>query len=108
MLSERRFRIFAKALFIEMLQLWGIAKQPPHRIPEAIVAQRQREYYRYRLSEAIARLGEDKGLLAEVLEEILLIATGEDEVVGWRPPAVEETLSRLREPLSSCTHAAES
>jgi len=98
MLSERRFRIFAKALFIEMLQLWGIAKQPPHRIPEAIVAQRQREYFRYRLSEAIARLGEDKELLAEVLEEIILVATGEVEIVGWRPLSLEEARWRITQP----------
>jgi hypothetical protein len=86
MLSERRFRIFAKALFIEMLQLWRFAVQPPHRIPEAIVAQRQREYFRLRLAEAIHVLCVNSAALAEVLVEIILVATGEEEIVGWRPP----------------------
>jgi hypothetical protein len=106
MLSERRLAIGAKAFLIELLQLWGFAQQPPHGIPEATVRERQQQYFRYRLSEAIARLPEGSELLAEVLEEILSIATGEDEIVGWRPPALAETLSRITEPLTSYTHAA--
>jgi hypothetical protein len=99
MLTERREAVWVQSLWVERLVLWGLARQPAHRIPEAIVAERQRKYFQWRLKEAIEELWADSELLAEVLEEILLIATGEDEIVGGRPPALEEMLSRLAEPL---------
>ena len=106
MLSERRYQIFVKSLFVEMMELWALARQPASRIPTAVVAERQRAYFRWRLEEALEWLGFDSRPLAEVLEEILLIATGEEEIINWRPPALEEVLSRLTEPLASYTHGA--
>ena len=107
MLTERRFQIFARSLFIEMMELWGLARQPAHRIPEAIVAQRQQAYFRWRLEEAVVGLSADSEPLADCLEEILLLATGEEEIINWTPPALSETLSRITERLASYTHAAE-
>ena len=101
MLTERRFQLFAKALFIEVMQLWAFARQPAHRIPAAIVAGRLQEYCRWRLSEALERLGFDSEPLGQVLEEILLLATGEEEIINWRPPALEEMRVRITEPLAS-------
>jgi hypothetical protein len=83
-----------------MLQLWGFAQHSPRRLPEAIVAGRQREYFHLRLAEAIARLPKDNELLTEVLEEIILIATGEDEIIGWRPVTLVEARTRIGEPLT--------
>jgi hypothetical protein len=85
------------------MELWALARQPPHRIPEAIVARRQREYCRWRLEEALEWLCFDSEPLAEVLEEILLLATGEEEIINWRPPAIEDMLGRLTQPLRSHT-----
>jgi hypothetical protein len=68
MLSERQEAIWITALWAETLELWGLARQPAHRIPEAIVRERQRDYFRYRLKAAIVGLQEDSELLAEVLE----------------------------------------
>ena len=99
MLTERRFQIFARSHFIEMMELWGLARQPAHRIPEAIVAQRQQAYFRWRLEEAVVGLSADSEPLAEVLEEIFLIAIGEKEIINWRPPAIKAMLSKLTEPL---------
>jgi hypothetical protein len=109
MLKDRRFQIFARSLFVEMMQLWALARQPAHRIPESIVAQRQREYFHWRLEEALEWLWVDSEPLGEVLEEILLVATGEEEIINWRPPALTETVSRITEPLARLeyTDAAE-
>jgi len=103
MLSDRRLLIAVRAEVIEMLQLWAFAQQPAHRIPESIVAERQREYFRWRLEEALEWLCFDSEPFAELLEEILLVATGEEKIINWRPPALEETLSRISEPLTFCT-----
>jgi hypothetical protein len=99
MLTERRETIFVKSLFVEMMELWALARQPAHRIPEAIVASRQREYFRWRLKEGLESLWFDSEPLREVLEEILLIADGTDPIVNWAPPTLKETLSRINEPL---------
>jgi hypothetical protein len=107
MLKDRRFQIFARSLFVEKMQLWALAAQPAHRIPESVVAERQREYFRWRLEEALEWLGLDSEPLADCLEEILLLATGEEEIINWTPPALSETLSRITERLASYTHAAE-
>jgi hypothetical protein len=104
MLSERREAIWTKALVIEILELWGLARQPAHRIPTAVVAEQQRKYFRWRLEEAVEWLYFDSEPLAEVLEEILLLVTGEEEIVKWTPPALEETLSRITEPLTLYPH----
>jgi hypothetical protein len=90
------------------MELWALARQPAHRIPTAIVAARQQEYFKWRLAEAIAGLCADAELLGEVLEEILLIATGEDKIVGWRPPELEEMLLKIGEPLSLITSHGQS
>ena len=83
-----------------MLQLWAFAQQPAHRIPESIVAERVRAYFHWRLEETLECLCFDSEPLADVLEEILLIAAGEDEIINWRPPTLAETLSRIGEPLT--------
>ena len=101
MLSEHREAIWARALWVEILELWALARQPAHRIPSTIVRERQLEYFRWRLEEAITKLSADGELLAEVLEEILLIATGQEKIVNWRPPALEEMLLRIGKPLAS-------
>ena len=64
-----------------------------------------REYFRNRLGESSAVLSNDSSKLAEALIEILELIVGESEIAGWRPPALAETLSRITEPLASCTHA---
>jgi len=51
---------------------------------EAVVAERLQEYLCNRITEAIEVLGEDSSLLASVLIEILEVATGDAELVGWR------------------------
>jgi hypothetical protein len=101
MLSERRFQLFANSLFVEMMELWALARQPAHRIPEAVVAQRLGAYCRWRLEDAVERLWCDSEPLAEVLEELLLVATGQEEIINWQPPALTETLSRITGPLAS-------
>ena len=42
----------------------------------------------------------DSAKLAEVLNEMFALLVGEEEIKGWRPPALEEVLSRLTEPLT--------
>jgi hypothetical protein len=74
---------------------------------EAVIAERFRRYFRWRLEEALEVLGSDSSALAEVLNEMFALLIGEDGVEGWRPPALEEVLSRIREPLTSYTHGAE-
>jgi hypothetical protein len=91
-----------------MMELWALARQPARLIPEAIVAERLREYCRWKLSEAQEVLWVDSEPLAEVLEEILLLVNGAEEIINWRPPALEETLSRINEPLTFCIHGAHS
>jgi hypothetical protein len=99
MLTERR-AIFIKSLFVEMMELWARAEPPARLIPESVVAERLREYCRWRLEEALESLWSDSEPLADCLEEILLLAAGEEVVINWRPPALEEMFSRLTEPLA--------
>jgi hypothetical protein len=66
---------------------------------EAEIAERFRRYFRWRLEEAIGVLSADSSALSEVLIELFLTVTGEDEIVGWRPPALEKSLSRITEPI---------
>jgi len=70
------------------------------------MAERAREYFRWRLEEAVAALPADSSALSEALSEMLALVIGEDEIEGWRPPALAETLSKITEPLASCTHGA--
>jgi hypothetical protein len=105
MLSERRFQIFAKGLFTEIMELWARAEPPARLIPTAIVARRLAEYFYWRFSEALERLWFDSEPLADCLEEILLIATGEEMIINWRPPAIVEMLSQLSEPLARTASA---
>ena len=100
MLTERREAIWIKSLFVEMMELWARAEPPARLIPESVVVQRQRQYFRWRLKEALEVLWADNELLAEVLEEILLIATGEDVIINWRPLSLEEARARIGEPLA--------
>jgi hypothetical protein len=100
MLTERRLAIATRALTVEILELWGAAVQPPHRVPPEIIAKRQQDYFQGRLNEAVIELSEGSlELLAEVLEEISAIAIGEEEIVNWRPLSLEEARSRIGEPI---------
>jgi hypothetical protein len=96
MRTERRVRIAWKAYLAEL----GV-RQMLERPSDAEISERFRRYFRWRLEEAIGVLSDDSSALSEVLIELFLTVTGEDEIVGWRPPAVEETLSRITEPLTS-------
>jgi hypothetical protein len=71
-----------------------------------VIAERFRRY-RWRFQEALEVLPTDSQALAEILNELFALLIGEDEVEGWQPPALEEVLSRIREPLASYTHAAQ-
>jgi hypothetical protein len=68
---------------------------------QAEIAERFTRYFRLRFGEALEALSGDSSALAEVLSEMLALLIGEEEIVGWRPPALEETLSRITEPLAS-------
>jgi hypothetical protein len=103
MLTERREAIFIKSLFVEMMELWARAEPPARLIPESVLVERLREYCRWRLEEALKSLWSDSEPLADCLEEILLLATGEEVVINYWPPALEEVLLRINEPLASCT-----
>jgi hypothetical protein len=56
-----------------------------------------REYFRWRFEEALEVLPTDSQALAEVLNEMFALIIGEDEVEGWRPPALAGVLSRITE-----------
>jgi hypothetical protein len=64
-----------------------------------VIAERARRYFRWRFKEALEVLPTDGQPLAEVLNEMFAPLIGEDEVEGWRPPALAETLSRITEAL---------
>jgi hypothetical protein len=98
MLKDRRLRIawLADKGVMQMLE----------RPSEAEIADRAKKYFRWRLEVAVAALSGDSSALAEVLNEVFVLVIGEDEIIGWRPPALEEMLLRLEEPLTSCTHDA--
>ena len=66
----------------------------------AEIAERARKYFRWRLKEAVQVLGSDSSALAEVLNEVFALVIGEDEIIGWRPPSVEEMRIRITEPLT--------
>jgi hypothetical protein len=55
-----------------------------------MVAERLRQYLCNRLTKATRVLSEDSSRLAEVLIEMLEIATGQAEIVGWRPVTLGE------------------
>jgi hypothetical protein len=74
--------------------------QALERPSQAEIAERFRRYFRWRLEEAVEELPADSAKLAEVLNEMLALLIGEDEVEGWRPPSLAETLSRIMEPLT--------
>ena len=95
MLKDRRMRIAWRA--------WLAERGVIHRLErpsEAVIAERFRRYFRWRLEEAVEVLGSDSSALAEALNEMFAMLVGEDEVDGWRPPALEQTLLRIREPLT--------
>jgi len=86
-------RIAWKAYLAELAAM-QMAEHPS----EAVVAERLREYLRIRLAEATRVLSEDSSRLAEVLIEILGIATGKAEIVGWWPGCSARALERIAEP----------
>jgi hypothetical protein len=94
MLKDRALRIAWRAWLADK----GIM-QMLERPPRAEVAERARKYFRWRLEEALEALPGNSSALAEALEEIFLIATGEEEIQDWHPPAIEAMLSKLTEPL---------
>ena len=96
MLKDRRIKIAWKAYLAEL----GVM-QALERPSEAEIAERARRYFRWRLEEAVEVLGSDSTLLAEVLSELIALVTGEEEVENWQPPALEQMLLRITEPLAS-------
>jgi hypothetical protein len=84
MLTDQKLRIAWKAYLAELAAM-QMAEHPS----EARVAERLREYLSNRVTEATRVLSEDSCRLAEVLIEILEVATGEAEIVGWRCPALQ-------------------
>ena len=86
MLSERRYRIFARALWVEMLELWDRARVPQWRLPVSIIHERMLTYFAQQLWQAWA--ADDSSKLGAVLIEILMAASGEDAVEGWAPPVL--------------------
>jgi hypothetical protein len=72
--SERRMKLAWKAYCAEL-----VAMQMAEHPSEVVVAERVREYLRNRLAEATRVLYADSSALAELLIEILEIATGEAE-----------------------------
>ena len=58
-----------------------------------------REYFRWRLEEALEVLPTDSAMLAEVLNEMFALLVGEEEIKGWRAPALEDVHSRIGESL---------
>jgi hypothetical protein len=77
-----------------------IAMRRTEHLSEAEIEKRMQGYFRWRFEEALAGLCASSEPLAEVLEEILLIADGTDPIINWRPPAIEEMLARLTQPLA--------
>jgi hypothetical protein len=71
---------------------------------QAEIAERARGYFRWRFKEAVEVLPADSAKLAEVLSEMIALVIGEEEVEGWQPPALEEVLRRLTEPLAYGAH----
>ena len=100
MLTERREAIATKALVIEILELWGssAAAGAPDTGSDRCPTTTGIFPVAVRRSSCRA-LRADSEPLAEVLEEIFLIAIGEKEIINWRPPAIEAMLSKLTEPL---------
>jgi len=66
----------------------------PEELPEMV-----REYFRWRLEEALEVLPTDSAMLAEVLNEMFALLVGEEEIKGWRAPALEDVHSRIGESL---------
>jgi hypothetical protein len=93
---DRKFRIAWRAWLADK----GVM-QRLERPSEAVIAERFRKYFRWRFEEALEVLSSDSSALAEVLNEMFALLIGEDELEGWRPPALAETLSRIMEPLTS-------
>jgi hypothetical protein len=94
MLRNRRIKIAWKAYLAEL----GVM-QALERPSEAVIVQRFRGYFRWRFQEAVEVLGSDSSALAEVLNEMCALVIGQDQLEGWRPPALAETLLRITEPL---------
>ena len=65
---------------------------------EAVIAERFRRYFRWRLEEALEVLGSDSSALAEVLNEMFALVIGEEEVEGWQPVALEDARARIGDP----------
>jgi hypothetical protein len=94
MLQDRRIKIAWRTYLAEL----GVV-QALERPCEAEIAERFRRYFRWRFQEAVRQLPGDSSLLTDVLNEMFALLIGEDEVEGWRPPALAETLSRITEPI---------
>jgi hypothetical protein len=94
-LKDRRIQIAWRAWLVDKGTM-----QMLERPSKAVIAERARKYFRWRLEEALAGLCASSEPLAEVLAEILLLAAGEEEIINWRPPAIEEMLQRIGEPLA--------
>jgi hypothetical protein len=52
------------------------------------IQSRVKEYLRWRLQEVISVLAGDAEPLTELLIEILELLDGEQQIIGWQPPAL--------------------
>ena len=50
---------------------------------KAVIAERARRYFRWRLEEAVEVLPGDSSALAEVLNELYALLIGEEEIINW-------------------------
>lgn len=72
----------------------AIALRLERPLPE-VVERRFREYVKWRLQETINVLTHNPEPLAEMLEEVLLLLSGEEMIIGWAPLSIEEAHARI-------------
>ena len=96
MLTERKIRIAFEAWVADR---WAreLAESPSE------TAAHVRGHYRRRLRAGLAAKG--SSYLAEALIELEGLVLEEAQICRWQLPRLRETILRLTEPLSSCTHA---
>jgi hypothetical protein len=95
MLKDRKLRIAWRAYLAEKTVMQRLDHPS-----QAEIAERFKGYFKWRFSDAAKALQkEGSELLAEVLIELHWILIGEDEIVGWRPPALAEARARINETL---------
>jgi hypothetical protein len=82
-LWARRFRIALRAHLAEKLIMQRLDKPSAEEIHSRV-----KEYLRWRLQESLEVLAIDPEPLGEFLVEILELVHGEQQIIGWQPPAL--------------------